>query len=238
MTDELQIDIRLEDEPDVVYPDSDQDVPEIDGLTMEPVYSEVQQALIAHFDGRDDILVAGNSFIYYKMNGHPVRIWLDCFVAFEVDRDAIRRCGCYYTWKTGKAPDFVLEIRTSMRAGRDERESSRRLYCALGITEYWIFDPTGAESGKRGLYGNRLVDGRYEEMALTTESACGVRGYSPALGLSLVQDDDRLRLHDPTAGRCALNLAEERAARLTVEAENRRLREQLRRLLSPGQSST
>ena len=25
MTDELQIDIRLEDEPDVVYPDSDQD---------------------------------------------------------------------------------------------------------------------------------------------------------------------------------------------------------------------
>ena len=63
MTDELQIDIRLEDEPDVVYPDSDQDVPEIDGLTMEPVYSEVQQALIAHFDGRDDILVAGNSFI-------------------------------------------------------------------------------------------------------------------------------------------------------------------------------
>ena len=125
-----------------------------------------------------------------------------------------------------------------MRACRDDHESIRHLYCALGITEYWIFDATGAESGKRGLDGNRLVDGGYEEMALTAESACGVRGYSPVLGLGLVQDNDRLRLHDPIAGGCALNLAEERAARLAVEAENRRLREQLRRLQSPGQSST
>ena len=150
MTDELQISLRLEDEPDVVYPDSDEDVPEIDGLTMEPVYSEVQQALIAQFGSRDDVLVAGNSFIYYKMDGHPERTWLDCFVAFGVDRDAVRNRGCYYTWKIGKAPDFVLEIRTSMRACRDDRESIRHLYCALGITEYWILDATGAESGKRG----------------------------------------------------------------------------------------
>ena len=238
MTDELQISIRLEDEPDVVYPDSDEDVPEIDGLKVEPVYSEVQQALIAQFGSRDDVLVAGNSFIYYKMNGHPERTWLDCFVAFGVDRGAVRNRGRYYTWKTGKAPDFVLEIRTSMRACRDDRESIRHLYSALSITEYWIFDATGAESGKRGLYGNRLVDGRYEEMALTTEAVGGVRGYSPTLGLSLIQDNDRLRLHDPTAGGCALNVAEERAARLAVEAENRQLRERLRHLQLQVQSST
>ena len=73
MTGELQISIRLEDEPDVVYPDSDEDEPEIDGLKVEPVYSEVQQALIARSGSRDDVLVAGNSFIYYKMNGHPER---------------------------------------------------------------------------------------------------------------------------------------------------------------------
>ena len=238
MSDELQISIRLEDEPDVVYPESDEDVPEIDGLKMEPVYSEVQQALIAQFGSRDDVLVAGNSFIYYKMNGHPARTWLDCFVAFEVDRDAIRRRGCYYTWKTGKAPDFVLEIRTPMRACEDAPESCRRLYSALGITEYWIFDVTSAAHGSRGLYGNRLVDGRYEEMVLTTAGAGGARGYSPTLGLGLVQDNGRLRLHDPTAGSCALNVAEERAARLAVEAENRNLRERLRHLQLQVQSST
>ena len=90
MTDELQISVRLEDEPEIVYPDSDEDVPEVDGLQMEPAYSEVQQALIARFGSRDDVLVAGNCFIYYKNHGYPERTWLDCFVAFGVDRDGVR----------------------------------------------------------------------------------------------------------------------------------------------------
>ena len=230
MTEEGQISTRLEDGPDIVYPDSDQDVPEINGFQMEPVYSEFQQALIAHFGGRDDVLVAGHSFIYYKWNGCPHRIWLDCFVAFGVDRDAIRSRGCYYTWKTGKAPDFVLEIRISGRGWRSLREPSRCLCAALGITEYWIVNATSAESDKIVLLGNRLVDGRYEEMALTNEADGGVRGYSPTLGLSLFRDKDRLRLYDPTAETCALNVVEERAARLAAEAENRRLREQWRSL--------
>ena len=83
----------------------------------------------------------------------------------------------------------------------------------------------------RGLSGRRLVGGPYEEMTLTTDAAGGVRGYSPTLGLSLCRrDDDRLRVHDPTDESCALNVAEERAARLAAEAGNRRLRERLRRL--------
>lgn len=230
MTDESQITICLEDEPGIVYPSSDEDVPEIDGLGMEPVYSEVQQALIARFGGRDDVLVAGNSFIYYKMNGHPERTWLDCFVAFGVDRDAIRNRRCYYTWKTGKAPDFVLEIRTPTKVSADDGESAWRLYPALGITEYWIVDTASAGSGRRGLRGNRLVDGRYEKMALVTEAADAARGYSPTLGLGLSLDGDRLRLLDPTVGNCALSVIEEREARLAAEAENRQLREQLQRV--------
>ena len=236
MTDELQISVRLEDEPDIVYPDSDEDVPEVDGLQMEPAYSEVQQALIARFGSRNDVLVAGNCFIYYKNHGCPERTWLDCFVAFGVDRDAVGSRGCYYTWKTGKAPDFVLEICTAMRALGDDSESTRHLYRALGITEYWIFDAAGAGRGNRGLQGNRLVDGRYEEMALAAEAAGGVRGHSPVLGLDLVQENGRLRLRDPDAGGCVLNLAEERAARLALEAENRQLRERLRHLQSQVQS--
>lgn len=77
-----------------------------------------------------------------------------------------------------------------------------------------------------------MRNGRYEEMALTTESDGGVRGYSPPLGLSLYRNQDRLRLYNPTAEMCALNVVEERAARLAAEAENRRLREQLRSLQS------
>ena len=165
MTDELQITMCLEDEPEIVYPSSSEDVPEIDGLRMEPVYSEVQQALIAHFGSRNDVLVAGNNFIYFKEDGHPERTWLDCFVAFGVDRDAIRSRGQYHTWKTGKAPDFVLELRTSMGDSPVDGESSwrLRLHAALGITEYWIVDTAGAGSDRRGLRGNRLVDGRYEQ---------------------------------------------------------------------------
>ena len=232
MTDELQITMCLEDEPEIVYPSSSEDVPEIDGLRMEPVYSEVQQALIAHFGSRNDVLVAGNNFIYFKEDGHPERTWLDCFVAFGVDRDAIRSRGQYHTWKTGKAPDFVLEIRTSMGDSPVDGESSwrLRLHAALGIAEYWIVDTAGAGNGRRGLRGNRLVDGRYEQVALVTEAAGAVRGYSPTLGLSLSLDDDRLRLLDSTAGNCALSVIEEREARLAAEAENRQLRQQLQRV--------
>ena len=161
---------------------------------------------------------------------HPERTWLDCFVAFGVDRDAIRSRRCYYTWKTGKAPDFVLEIRTPTRDSADDGESAWRLYPALGITEYWIVDTAGAGSGRRGLRGNRLVDGRYEKTALVTEAAGAARGYSPTLGLGLSLDGDRLRLLDPTAGNCALSVIEEREARLAAEAENRQLREQLQRV--------
>ena len=232
MADELQITMCLEDEPEIVYPSSNEDVLEINGLRMEPVYSEVQQALIARFGSRNDVLVAGNSFIYFKEGGHPERIWLDCFVAFGVDRDAIRSRGQYHTWKTGKAPDFVLGIRTSMGDSPVDGESTwrLRLYAALGITECWIVDTAGAGSDRRGLRGNRLVDGQYENMALVAEAAGTVRGYSPTLGLSLSLDGNRLRLLDPTAGNHTLSVIEEREARLAAEAENRQLREQLQRV--------
>ena len=105
-----------------------------------------------------------------------------------------------------------------------------RLHAALGITEYWIVDTAGAGSDRRGLRGNRLVDGRYERMALVTEAAGAARGYSPTLGLSLSLDGNRLRLLDPTAGNHALSVIEEREARLAAEAENRQLREQLQRI--------
>lgn len=228
MSVDLQISVCLEDEPDIVYPDSDADVPEVDGLRMEPAYSEVQQGLAARFGSRDDVLVAGNCFIYYKNHGYPERVWLDCFVAFGVDRDDVRNRGCYYTWKTGKAPDFVLEIRTPARPLASDRDIVRELYSALGISEYWTFDAAGVGRGRGGLYGGRLVGGRYEEIALTAEDDGGVRGYSPTLGLDLVQENGRLRLRDPDAGGCVLNLAEERAVRLALEAENRQLRERLR----------
>ena len=232
-----QIDMTLDDEPEVVYPDSDGDVPEIDGLRMEPTYSEVQQALVARFGHRADVLVAGNCFVYYKNHGRPERTWLDCFVAFGVDRDAIRSRGCYYTWKTGKAPDFVLEIRTTTRAPGVGRGYARHLYSALGIFEYWTFDVVAAARKDRGLYGDRLVDGGYEEIALVVGADGGVRGHSPTLGIDLAQENGHLRLRDPGAGGCVLNLAEERAARLALEAENRQLRERLRRDEGAGRPS-
>jgi hypothetical protein len=66
-----------------------------------------------------------------------------------------------------------------------------------------------------------------------------LKGYSEALGLSLSWDEGWPRFYDPATGAYLENWREERAARLAAEAgrdaaeaENERLREELRQLRS------
>ena len=48
----------------------------------------------------------------------------------------------YLVWKEGKPPDWVLEMASaSIRAG--DREKRRNRYAAMGVPEYWLFDPKG-----------------------------------------------------------------------------------------------
>ena len=76
------------------------------------------------------------------------------------------------------------------------------------------------------LMGLRLVDGKYEPIELTYLPNGSVRGYSEALGLTLLYENGELIFIDPATGRRLRRpseiAADERAAqRQAAEAETR-----------------
>jgi hypothetical protein len=85
----------------------------------------------------------------------------------------------------------VIEI-TSKKTRKDDRERKPAIYAALGVREYFIFDPHG-EYLEPPLQGYRLVQGAYERM--TSDPL-----RSAVLNLELRQEDGMLRLYDPQTG--------------------------------------
>ena len=125
------------------------------------------------------------------------------FVVFGVPK---RRRRIYLLWEEGKAPDFVLEV-TSASTRRVDQGFKRDLYARLGVTEYWMFDPTGDYLDPR-LRGHRLAGGEYEELA-----PFGIEGgervlRSAVLGLDVYVDGGEIRFRDPTTDRKLLTLEE------------------------------
>ncbi len=199
-------------------------------------------ALHTDFDHRPDVFLDDQTFICYDPGNLNVRVSPDIYLAFGVDARAIRPRKLYLPWEVGKPPDFALEI-ASESTGAADTGRKRRIYAAIGIPEYWRFDPSGGRYHGARLAGDRLVNGVYRPIPLTTEPDGILKGYSPMLERSLCWDDGWPRLYDPATGTYYENWRQERAARqaaqagwdaeraerLAAEAENERLREQLRR---------
>ena len=122
----------------------------------------------------------------------------DLLVAFGVDPAAYRRRNAYVISDQGKPPDFVMEI-ASPSTGRIDATTKRNDYAALLIPEYWRFDETGESHGTR-LAGDRLVDGRYEPIAIDELSGDILQGFSLVLNLHLRWERGALVWHDPTTG--------------------------------------
>ena len=202
--------------------------PETDGMPLADGEYQLQHfmdiiSILKFFFNRPDIVVSGNTFIYY-VEGNP-RLWVspDCYVAFSVSEELMLSNNMYLLWEMGKAPDFVLEI-GSPSTWRNDLGSKRDLYTSLGIGEYWKFDPSGGDHYGEPLVGERLVDGEYRRMEMNIEPDGGAWGYSPALNLELHWVDGRLRIYDPEEGRWLQNMEEtaeeaerERAARESAE---------------------
>ena len=160
----------------------------------------------------------------------------DLLIAFNVETATIIAHNGYAIDYHGKPPDFVLEI-ASRRTARHDETGKRDGYAAFGVPEYWRFDDTGGLFYSVSLAGDRLVDGRYEPIPVREVSHARHWGYSPALNLYLCWEYGHLRWYDPAAGHYlpthdqeanARRIAEaqldaERAARLALEAELRRL---------------
>ena len=171
------------------------------------------------FYRRPDVFIDSGNFICYDPSNLNVRVAPDVYIALGVDAEAIRSRGLYLPWEVGKPPDWVLEV-ASGSTGRVDTGRKRRIYAGIGIPEYWRFDPTGGDYHGQPLSGERLVNGAYQPIELTTEPDGVLKGYSDALGISLCWDDGRPRLYDPANGEYLPTVVE--------------MHEQLRRLEANG----
>ena len=100
-------------------------------------------------------------------------------------------------WEEGNAPDFVVEVASEETVDND-RVEKRDDYAAIGVREYWRFDPTGGTMYPEILIGERLENGKYVRLEITEGPPGKLRGYSEALELFVcVRADGKLRFFDP-----------------------------------------
>ena len=203
-----------------------------DGMFQNPHFFYVVSTLHSRYADDPTVFVDGNTVVCYNPDNLNDRVFPDCYVAFDVDADAIMAQNGYLTWQVGKPPDFVLEIASVSTTGRD-LTVKRDLYAAIGVPENWRFDSTGGDYYGQPLAGERLVDGSYEPVELSVNADGFLSGWSEMLNLYLCAGDDgRLLFYDPAAGYYLLSLVETRAALREKRAKVRALEEELRRLRS------
>ena len=191
----------------VVYPCSDGQPmaeTEVHGACM--VY--VAQALRRLFEtrGRADVYVGSNNFLYYERGNPRAVVSPDVYVVVGA-RAGLR--DTYLLWNEPKGPDFVLEV-TSASTRRDDERRKRDVYAALGVSEYFLYDPR-AEYLAPALQGFRLREGEYRALpAVTVLPGRGVAVASEVLGLELRDEREApmLRLRDPETGRDLLTYEE------------------------------
>ena len=205
----------------VVYPSSDgQPMAEtqIHGECM--MY--VTYALRRYFPkrGRDDVYVGSNNFLYYERGNPRAVVAPDVYVVLGAPASPPR--DTYMLWNEPKGPDFVLEVTSASTRRVDERRK-RGVYAALGVTEYFLYDPR-AEYLTPALRGFRLHDGEYRALpAVTVLSNRGVSVVSEVLGLEFRDDREArmVRLRDPATGEKLPTYEESERALEEVDAARR-----------------
>lgn len=198
----------------VYYPDTDgQPMAESDFQRIPLSYAV--EALDLYFEDRPDVYVSGNIFMYYQEGDPTANVAPDVLVVFGVPK---RERRSYKLWEEGgKGPDFVLEITSETTRVKDQGVKFG-LYAALGVREYFQYDPTG-DYLSPPLQGWRLVGDRYA--ALPTQALNGTLSVvSDVLGLEARAELLRreFRFYDPKTGQRLLSRKESERARLAAEA--------------------
>lgn len=200
------------------------------------------RARFTDFNERPDVFLDNETFICYDPSNLNVRVAPDIYLAFGVDARAIRPRKLYLPWEVGKPPDFALEIASESTSDADT-ERKPGIYAAIGVPEFWRFDPSGGQYHGQPIWGGELVNGEYQELPQTREPDGILKVYSPLLEISLCWDDGWPRVYDPATGTYDRNWRAEQAYAIAVRdqrdaarierdaarAENERLRELLRR---------
>ena len=165
--------------------------------------------LDVHFKSRNDVFVAGDLLVYYRMNDNQARVAPDVFVVFGAAGNHPR--DRWLVWREGKGPDFVMGI-AAPSTWQWDRSEKRDIYAAMGVTEYWRFDPIGVFFNPQ-LVAETLVDGRYRPLPMETDHKGVLWCHSPLLGLDVcVKPGLKLRLYDPARRRWLLTHKEIHAA--------------------------
>ena len=112
-----------------------------------------------------------------------------------------------------RTPAEALSMRGAGPSRTPAEGSKPERYAAMGVPEYWLFDPTG-DTYPRGtprLQGFELVDGEYRP--LESRLVDGKRMIrSEVLGLNVYAEDELLRFRDPATGQDIQRRQEVKAA--------------------------
>jgi len=177
-------------------------------------------ALDLYYRNQPDVYVTGNILFYYEEGNPQAVVSPDVMVMMGVEKKDRPK---YKLWEEGKGPEFVLEV-TSKTTRHKDQGFKKRLYTELGVSEYFLFDPTG-DYLKPQLQGFRLEDGHYEPIrGFSSPNPYGTYAvYSRTLALDLfINSVGELRFFDPEEDRLLTDLAEtedraqEAEARATV----------------------
>ena len=182
-----------------------------------------------HFGNPDTTIVLGEVPVGWNVRRRRGLRIPDLIIAFGVDRAGIIENNGYSIDELGKPPDFVLEV-ASLTTAENDYTVKRVDYAAFGVPEYWRFDPTGGHRYDAGLAGDRLVDGVYEPIDISSTDDAHFRGRSEVLGLDVCWEEGQLRWYDPAAERYLLTFDEEAEARAAAEERVRELEAEVRRL--------
>ncbi len=187
------------------------DYPESDGQPMTGgdlnryLMEDTEFVLRRHFRDQE-VYVSANLFIYYTQGEPDDRVAPDVFVAKGVAQHPRES---YLLWNQGIVPQVVFEF-VSKSSRLKDRGPKLGLYAALGVREYYAFDPTG-EWQTPNLRCFRLNGDLFEELA----APAGV--HSEELGLDLVVRGPQLRFRRP-GEEAFLRTAEEEALRAEQQA--------------------
>ncbi len=211
-------------------------------------------SLTAHFGNPDTTVILSEiaAGLFASEDREGIR-YPDLLIAFNARPEAIITRNGYLIPEQGKPPDFVLEVASGSTGRRDET-TKRDDYAAMGVPEYWRFDPSGGRHHITHLAGDRLVGGVYEPIPIVQTDELHYWGRSESLGLSLCWEEGQLRFWDPVGQQYLTTYMEEhdarrqfearaiaerdarlaeRDARLAAEERAMQLEEELRRLRGP-----
>ncbi len=189
----------------------------------------IQMALQVHYASDPNITVACEVPVGHSLSARDdVRI-PDLSVMKGGDSELMEAQRGYAIDRQGKAPDFVLEV-ASPSTGVLDYTDKRLDYERYGVAEYWRFDPSGGNYHDEALAGDRLIDGKYEPIAVEMPEDDLFRGYSEALDLYVCWEYGELRFFDPKTGSYLRTHHEERLGRLTAETRVAELEAELRNL--------